>query len=110
MIENTIKLSETTISTGRKGNVAFVGGGNYASRVLIPAFRRAGANLTALVTSGGITAVHHCNKNGFLIASTDIEQAFVDAVDTVVIATQHNLHASQTIHALENGKLSLIHI
>jgi len=30
LIENTIKLSETTISTGRKGNVAFVGGGNYA--------------------------------------------------------------------------------
>ena len=104
LIENTIKLSETTISTGRKGNVAFVGGGNYASRVLIPAFRRAGANLTALVTSGGMTAVHHGKKNGFLIASTDIEQAFVDAVDTVVIATQHNLHASQTIHALENGK------
>ena len=104
LIENTIKLSETTISTGRKGNVAFVGGGNYASRVLIPAFRRAGANLTALVTSGGMTAVHHGKKNGFLIASTDIEQAFVDAVDTVVIATQHNLHASKTIHALENGK------
>jgi len=51
-----------------------------------------------------MTAVHHGKKNGFLIASTDIEQAFVDAVDTVVIATQHNLHASQTIHALENGK------
>ena len=104
LLESTIKLSEATISTGRKGNVAFVGGGNYASRVLIPAFRRAGANLTALVTSGGMSAVHHGKKNGFLVASTDIEQALVDAVDTVVIATQHNLHASQTIHALENGK------
>ena len=104
LLESTIKLSETTISTGRKGNVAFVGGGNYASRVLIPAFMRAGAKFTALVTSGGMSAVHHGKKNGFETASTDIKQAFNEQTDTVVIATQHNLHASQAIHALENGK------
>lgn len=103
-LESTIKLSETTISKGRKGNVAFVGGGNYASRVLIPAFMRAGAKLTALVTSGGMSAVHHGKKNGFETASTDIKQAFNEQTDIVVIATQHNLHASQAIHALENGK------
>jgi len=102
--KNTVKLSENTISKPQKGNVAFIGGGNYASRVLIPAFKRAGANLTALVTSGGMSAVHHGIKNGFLTASTDIEQALDDAVDTVVIATQHNLHASQAIQALEKGK------
>jgi len=104
LAENTVKLSENSINQAQKGNVAFVGGGNYASRVLIPAFKRAGANLTALVTSGGMSAVHHGKKNGFLLASTDIEQALDDAVDTVVIATQHNLHASQTVQALEKGK------
>ena len=71
---------------------------------LFPAFKRAGANLTALVTSGGMSAVHHGKKNGFLKASTDIEQALDDTVDSVVIATQHNLHASQTVKALETGK------
>ena len=104
LLESTIKLSETTIGTGRKGNVAFVGGGNYASRVLIPAFRRTGAKFTALVTSGGMSAVHHGKKNGFETASTDIKQALNEQTDTIVIATQHNLHASQVIHALENGK------
>ena len=104
LAENTVKLSDNRPTQAQKGNVAFVGGGNYASRVLIPAFKCAGANLTALVTSGGVSAVHHGTKNGFLVASTDIEQALVDAVDTVVIATQHNLHASQTIQALEKGK------
>ncbi len=102
--ENTVILSENTISQAQKGSVAFVGGGNYASRVLIPAFKRAGANLTALVTSGGMSAFHHGKKNGFLKASTDIEQALDDAVDSVVIATQHNLHASQTVQALKAGK------
>ncbi|MDA7744289.1 bi-domain-containing oxidoreductase, partial [Porticoccaceae bacterium] len=102
--KNTVKLSEKIPSPAQKGNVAFIGGGNYASRVLIPAFKRAGANLTALVTSGGMSAVHHGKKNGFLKASTDIEQALDDTVDSVVIATQHNLHASQTVKALETGK------
>jgi len=104
LAESTVKLSENSSSRAQKGNVAFIGGGNYASRVLIPAFKRAGANLTALVTSGGMSAVHHGKKNGFLKASTDIEQALDDTVDSVVIATQHNLHASQTIQALEKGK------
>ena len=56
--------------------MAFIGGGNYASRVLIPAFKRAGANLTSLVTSAGLNAVHHGRKHGFANASTDMEQAF----------------------------------
>ena len=102
--KSTVKLGENSIEQVQKGNVAFIGGGNYASRVLIPAFKHAGANLIALVTSRGMSAVHHGKKNGFLVASTDIEQALDDAVDSVVIATQHNLHASQTVLALEKGK------
>ena len=43
-------------------------------------------------------------KMGFELASTDIQQALDDTVDAVVIATQHNLHAPQTIKALEKGK------
>ncbi len=102
--KSTVEISKNNINKGQKGNVAFIGGGNYASRVLIPAFKRSGANLIALVTSGGMSAIHHGKKNGFIKASTDIEQALDDAVDSVVIATQHNLHASQTIKALEAGK------
>lgn len=104
LTKSTVEISKNYINKGQKGNVAFIGGGNYASRVLIPAFKRSGANLIALVTSGGMSAIHHGKKNGFLKASTDIEQALDDAVDSVVIATQHNLHASQTIKALEAGK------
>ncbi|PWK50880.1 bi-domain-containing oxidoreductase [Pleionea mediterranea] len=101
---STVSLNESTDFTERKGNVAFIGGGNYASRVLIPAFKKAGANLTTIVTSGGISAVHHGKKNGFSNATTEIEHALDARTDTVVIATQHNLHASQAIAALEKSK------
>ncbi len=104
LAENTVKLNQYGSKKAQKGNVAFIGGGNYASRVLIPAFKRSGANLTVLVTSGGTSAVHHGIKNGFLKASTDMEQALDDEIDSVVIATQHNLHAPQILRALEKRK------
>ncbi|TDF35071.1 dehydrogenase [Alteromonadaceae bacterium M269] len=84
---------------------AFVGGGNYASRVLIPAFKEAGAKLDTLLTSGGVSAVHHGKKNGFANASTDLPQLLENqSINTVVIATQHNLHAEQVIQAINAGK------
>lgn len=101
-----INLSSSEESlAGGKAVCGFVGGGNYASRVLIPAFSKAGAALDTLLTSGGVSAVHHGNKNGFKKASTDYSSLLEDtAIDTVVIATQHNQHADQVIQALKAGK------
>ena len=85
-------------------NIAFIGGGNYASRILIPAFKKNKASLTTLVTSGGINSVHQGKKNNFIVASTDINAALKEDIDSIVIATQHNLHAEQTISAMKAGK------
>lgn len=83
----------------------FVGAGNYASRVLMPVFKGAGAKLDTVVTSGGVSAVHHGDKLGFAKASTDFEEAMQDVnTNTVVIATQHNLHAEQSISAIKANK------
>jgi predicted dehydrogenase/threonine dehydrogenase-like Zn-dependent dehydrogenase len=83
----------------------FLGGGNYASRVLIPAFKSAGGKLDTLLTSSGLNAVHHGKKNGFTKASTDYSQLLQsETINTVVIATQHDLHAEQTVAALNAGK------
>jgi predicted dehydrogenase len=83
----------------------FIGGGNYASRVLIPAFKDAGAKLDTLLTSGGVSAVHHGKKNDFASASTDLMLLLDnEAVNTLVIAPQHNLHAEQSIRAINAGK------
>ena len=43
-----------------------------------------------------------------MYASTNIDEAFSEQVDAVVIATQHNLHASQTIKALEKISMYLL--
>lgn len=84
---------------------SFLGAGNYASRVLIPAFKEAGAKLHSLASSGGVSGVHHGKKHDFAHSVTDEAEVFQDeAINTVVIATQHNLHARQTLAALQAGK------
>ena len=99
-----VKLNKAINILPSKGIISFIGGGNYASRVLIPAFKKADAILNTIVTSGGMSAVHHGNKFGFLNASTDIDEALKDNIDAVIIATQHHLHAIQIIKALDKGK------
>lgn len=83
----------------------FLGAGNYASRVLIPAFKKANVRLQTLVTSAGLNSRIYGSKNGFYIASTD-EASVIEneIINVVVIATRHNLHADQVIAALEQNK------
>lgn len=86
-------------------SVAFLGAGNYGARVLIPAFKAAGAGLHTVVSSGGISAVHHGMKHGFLHAATDNAAALESsAVNAVVVATRHDAHAQQVLTALRAGK------
>lgn len=88
-----------------KGSAGFLGAGNYAGRVLIPAFREAGASLQTVVSAGGVSAVHFGRKFGFAAAATDSGAVMADpAVDTVVIATRHDAHGGQVLAALRAGK------
>lgn len=84
---------------------SFLGAGNYASRVLIPAFKKGGAKLHSLASSGGISGAHHGKKHAFAHSVTDEAEVYQDAaVNTVAIATQHNLHTGQVLSALQAGK------
>jgi len=85
--------------------VGFIGAGNYASRVLIPAFKQANVELHTLASSTGVSSVHHGRKAGFTQATTDLSTIWNSPrISTVVIATRHNAHASQVIAALKAGK------
>jgi predicted dehydrogenase/threonine dehydrogenase-like Zn-dependent dehydrogenase len=85
--------------------LAVLGAGNYASRQLIPALAQAGAQLHSLVAPSGVNPVHVGRRFRFRQASTDLEAALADpAVNTVVIATRHDSHASLVEQALAAGK------
>lgn len=85
--------------------VGFVGSGNYSTAVLIPAFKDAGAELKTIASNGGVSSIHAGRKFGFRDATTDVERLFADPeINTVVIATRHDSHASLVDRALRAGK------
>jgi predicted dehydrogenase/threonine dehydrogenase-like Zn-dependent dehydrogenase len=97
--------SALPVSPAGKVSVGFVGAGNFASSVLIPAFREAGARLVSIASERGVTAAHAAGKFGFESATADFEAVVSDPkVNTVVIATRHDAHAGMTAAVLRAGK------
>jgi polar amino acid transport system substrate-binding protein len=86
--------------------VAFIGFGNYAKGVLLPALRKApGVTLIAVATSTGLSAGHAGAKHGFATVATDPAAVIADPdADTVFIASRHDTHARFAAEALRTGK------
>ena len=103
--KSSVKLpSDSYIGTTGSAE-SFIGAGHYASRTLIPAFKKSGANLQTIVSGGGASAVHLGKKFGFKAASTEANTVFDDVkTHGVVIATRHDQHARQITQALNAGK------
>ena len=88
-----------------QGIVGWVGSGNFASRVLIPAFAKAGATLHTLASSGGVSAATVGKREGFRRATTDADTLLGnELIDTIVVTTRHDTHASWARRSLEAGK------
>ena len=88
-----------------EGRVAFIGAGNYARRILIPAFAATGARLVSVASRGGVSGTHVAEQHGFEETTTDPRLIFSDdRIDAVVVATRHDSHAGFVIQALEAGK------
>ncbi|MGJ8590116.1 MAG: bi-domain-containing oxidoreductase [Yoonia sp.] len=88
-----------------KAVVGFVGAGNYASRMLIPAFKAAGASLHSISSAGGTNAMIHGRRTGFAQATSDTDALIADpAINTIAIVTRHTTHARFTSQALRAGK------
>ncbi len=103
--KTTVSFNQQVRFNPQRPVVGFIGAGNYASRVLIPAFKKAGAQLSSISTSGGINAVIHGEKGGFSEATTDTANLLDNPeINTAVIVTRHDSHASLVVEALMAGK------
>lgn len=87
------------------GRLGFIGAGNYASGVLIPAFKDAGASLHLVSSGTGVSAASAARKYGFAAATTDSSEVVQStSIDAVAVATRHDSHASWSAAALRSGK------
>lgn len=112
-----IKSSEQTIQIKSNGGlengkhktttpvIGMIGAGNFSTRVLIPALKKTDAILHTIASAGGISAVVAGKKFGFVNATTDYETIINNPkINTIFIATRHNLHAEMVEKGLKAGK------
>lgn len=85
--------------------IGAIGAGNYAGRMLLPAFKKTGARFKTIASSQGVSSAHYGKKFNFELNTTDSDTLIHDdEINTVVVTTQHNTHARFVIQALEAGK------
>jgi predicted dehydrogenase/threonine dehydrogenase-like Zn-dependent dehydrogenase len=93
-------------SVGGQVAIGFIGAGNYASGVLLPALAQLkNVSLTHVATTRSLTTVNAQRRFGFTTASTSVDAVLEDtALDAVFIVTRHHTHADLVCRALETGK------
>jgi predicted dehydrogenase len=85
--------------------LGLVGPGSFAGKVIVPAFRNAGALLELVGGGGGPSAEAATRSLGFARSAATGEAVVSDpAVDAVAICTRHGSHAALARQALLAGK------
>ncbi|HMG33487.1 MAG TPA: bi-domain-containing oxidoreductase [Blastocatellia bacterium] len=86
--------------------ISFIGAGNFARGVLLPALKRESKiRLLGVSAATGISAKNAQSQFGFEFAATGFEEILADERTRVVfVATQHDIHASVAAEALRRGK------
>jgi predicted dehydrogenase/threonine dehydrogenase-like Zn-dependent dehydrogenase len=101
---NRIELRPSTPAS--QIGVGFIGAGNFAKGVLIPALKRSnGVELVGLCTATGMSGAITAQKQDFAYATTDVDRLLADdRINSVFIATRHDTHARFACAALSAGK------
>jgi polar amino acid transport system substrate-binding protein len=101
-----IELRPRHAAASGKCVIGVIGAGSYAQAMLLPHLKgRADVALQIVATGSGVTARKVAERSGFAVAASDPREVIEDdAVNAVLIATRHHLHARYTIEALRRGK------
>ena len=99
-----VQLKTSNAQSNEKVKIAFIGAGSFAQNMLLPNLGDKVAKL-GVVTSHGNTGLNVSRKFGFDWCSSDANEVYQNKdVNTVFIATRHNLHAQEVIESLKSGK------
>ena len=109
ILEKSIDLPKELIiknnKTKNKLFLNFIGSGNYATKMLIPAFKKTGVELRKISANKGLAPTWYGKKYGFRFASTDSEKLIRDKkANVIVITSRHESHAKYVIKSLNEGK------
>jgi predicted dehydrogenase/threonine dehydrogenase-like Zn-dependent dehydrogenase len=86
--------------------LGIIGVGQYARGTLLPALKKIpGTQVRAVCSASGRSAHAEADGIGAAYATSDYHEVLNDdAIDAVLIATRHNLHAPLAVEAIARGK------
>ncbi len=94
-----IRSSKSEITIG------FIGVGSFAQTSLLPHFKRTSAKLVGVADAQAHIVRHIGTKYGFNYCTSDYKEILNDkSINTIFIATRHNLHSRLIIESLKAGK------
>lgn len=86
-------------------HLGIIGAGNYAQRILLPHFQKKSTSMHTVCSSGGVSAAYAAKKFGFKFSTSSSQEIITSSeINSVVVATRHNTHASFVLKCLEAGK------
>lgn len=101
---HTISINEKAFSKSR-GVMAIIGAGNFTNAVVCPILHELKSDIKYIVSADGLSATRLAKKYKVSKSSSSYEEVLQDDdVDTIIITTRHNLHASQIRQAFEANK------
>ena len=100
-----IAIATAPVAVGSLG-LGVLGAGNFAQNTLLPALKETpGVSLVGVCNATGPRSRSAAEKFGFSYCTNSEAELLQDPkINALVIATRHNLHASQTLAALHAGK------
>ncbi|MCK4395666.1 MAG: bi-domain-containing oxidoreductase [Candidatus Marinimicrobia bacterium] len=99
-----VKLSRDYKPKKDAPNVGFIGAGSFAQKFLLPIAEKYG-NMIGVATASGNDTRNIADKYGFNYATGNGDDIINDEnINTVFIATRHNLHFEFVLKGLRNGK------
>jgi predicted dehydrogenase len=91
--------------TSSSSILGIIGAGNFTKMTMLPALKKANAQLKYIASSGGVTGTALAQKHGISVSTTDYQEILNDPeIGMVLITTRHNAHANMTLECLNAGK------
>lgn len=103
-LTNTLKINGDSAALPGSPVAGLIGAGNFAQNMLLPRLKGL-VDFKGVCTADGTGSLYVGKKYGFGYCTTDYRKIIEDdQINTVFIATRHNLHTELIIESLKAGK------
>lgn len=101
----TINILPSSVGLSSEARIGIIGAGNFTKMTMLPALKKAKANLYCIVSASGVSGSSLARKYQINKSSTDYLEVINDPnIDLVIITTRHNQHAQMVVAGLKAKK------